>query len=155
MNPPHLRVRLERHVTFPHFENINVLVDIFPRWSPSTLLPFFLSTPFWINYFLINKVHSHDVFLLSTQKVLPYVFFIVTQCVHLVSFPNPLHLSISSSFLESTSSFSLRGLTTTPYKAYKCTNRWCWIGIYDPNPFYLPKWDMIRKFMCRKFNFST
>jgi hypothetical protein len=45
---------------------------------------------------------------------------------HSTSSSNPLHLTIFSSSLESTSSFSLLGVpTTTSNKGYKCTNRWC------------------------------
>jgi hypothetical protein len=29
--PPHLRVRLEGHVTLPHFKNVNIFVDVFLR----------------------------------------------------------------------------------------------------------------------------
>ncbi len=29
--PPNLKVHLERHVTFPHFRDVNILVEVFPR----------------------------------------------------------------------------------------------------------------------------
>jgi hypothetical protein len=32
--PLHLKVRLEWHVTLPHFKDVNILVDVFPRWPP-------------------------------------------------------------------------------------------------------------------------
>jgi hypothetical protein len=83
------------------------------------------------------------------------VFFVFTQCVHLVSFPNAPHSTISSSFLEFILSFSLGDLRSMPDEGYKCANKWCWIGFYGPNPFYLSKCDIMRKFMRKKSNFST
>jgi hypothetical protein len=46
-------------------------------------------------------------------------------------------LTIYFSYLESTSSFRVLGVPTTALnKGYKFTNKWCWTGLYDPNPFY-------------------
>jgi hypothetical protein len=43
-----------------------------------------LSWPFsWISYFLIDKAHSHYVFVFSMHEVLIDVFSIFIQCVHL------------------------------------------------------------------------
>jgi len=56
--PPNLKVHLEGHVTFPHFRDVNILIEVFLRWCPSTLLSTFLLTPFWISYFMIDKAHS-------------------------------------------------------------------------------------------------
>jgi hypothetical protein len=53
--PPNLKVHLEGHVTFPHFRDVNILVEVFPWWCPSTLLS---TCPFWISYFRIDKAHS-------------------------------------------------------------------------------------------------
>jgi hypothetical protein len=49
----------------------------------------YFSTPFWINYFLIDKAHSHYVYVFSTQKVLPKKILFSTSALiqHLFQIP--------------------------------------------------------------------
>jgi hypothetical protein len=88
--PPHLRVRLEGHVTLPHFRNVNVLTNVSLGWPPLAFSPPF----FWTNYFLIDRTDSHCVFVFSSLEALFGVSFIFTRCIHLVSSSNPPYSTI-------------------------------------------------------------
>ncbi len=35
--PPHFMIYLERHVTLPHFRDVNIIIDTFPEWPPLVL----------------------------------------------------------------------------------------------------------------------
>jgi hypothetical protein len=95
-----------------------------------------------INCFLIEKTHSHYVFVFSTHEVLSNVFYVFIQCGHLIFSSNPFQLTISFSFLEFTSSFSLKISTTTLDEGYRCANRWLLDQALQSKSL-LPKHDMI------------
>jgi hypothetical protein len=75
----HLKVRLEGHVTLPHFKDVNIFIDVTLGWPPlAFLLTPFPSTYGGINYFPIKGAHLHYVFVFSMHEVLPSEFFVFT-----------------------------------------------------------------------------
>ncbi len=82
----------------------------------------------------VKSLHSPRYSCLFMGSKAWVVYFLHS---HSASLSNPLHLTIYFSYLESTSSFRVLGVPTTALnKGYKFTNKWCWTGLYDPNPFY-------------------
>lgn len=100
----HLKVHLKRRVILLHFGDVNIFIDVTPRWPPSVLLLTFLfSTLGGISYFPIKK-NPFTLFLcvLSAKGFIWCVFCFYPIC-SLGVFLQSLYLIVSS-FLKSISS---------------------------------------------------
>jgi len=72
----------------------------------------------------------------NTWGFIRCVFCFHSMCSFSVFHQIPFIRPSSFSSLEFAPSFSLGVPTNTLDKGCKCTNRWCWTGLYSPNPLY-------------------